>query len=300
MLKQSKPSPRLTVGDAYFCFKQRSVEDADKYTGYEETVSDLPVVKNVGVARTNNELNIYASGKLYEVIKAMTGAEISLGTVGLPYSLTAKALGEEELQGFYIGSATDIPNEFAFGYYTQYRNGKYYMRWMPHCVLSKADDSPETSTESPTEPKDEYTLLALVGDDGNWKVDYDQNSAPNGTLITLEMFFAKPLTAKADVEALLAEQALPVLTVVSSAGSSAGNTAITVTPALTDGNSYKYKTGASPVMPSMNQDCSTSTWKSWDGNAEIAAVTGEKIIIVEVDSGNLCKKAGITTVTAMA
>ena len=166
--------------------------------------------------------------------------------------------------------------------------------------MTKADDSSETSTESPTEQKNEYTLLALIGDDGNWKVDYDQNSAPSGQLITPEMFFAKPLACLADVETLLAEQTLPALTVISQAGTETGKTAVTVSPSVGSGNSYKYKTGTNPQMPTLNQDCSTSTWTAWDGTSEITATTGEKIVIAEVDAQEKCKKAGIATIVAKA
>ena len=87
------------------------------------------------------------------------------------------------------------------------------------------------------------------------------------------------------------------LNVTSVAGSESGNTKITVKPSLTDGNSYKYKIGENPAMPEAGATC-TSGYTNWDGVSDIAATTGQKIIIVEVDASNKCVGAGMTEVTA--
>lgn len=89
------------------------------------------------------------------------------------------------------------------------------------------------------------------------------------------------------------------LTVTSAAGSTTGNTKITVTPAKSSGNSYKYKTAASVTLPEYDVVCSTG-YTDWDGTADITATTGQKILIVEVDGANKAKKAGIATVTSKA
>jgi hypothetical protein len=88
------------------------------------------------------------------------------------------------------------------------------------------------------------------------------------------------------------------LTVISLAGISAGNTVITVSPALTSGNSYKYKTAETVAFPEL--DDSTADYAAWDGVSEITATTGNEILIVEVDSTGAVKKAGKASVTAKA
>lgn len=70
-------------------------------------------------------------------------------------------------------------------------------------------------------------------------------------------------------------------------------------PALTSGNSYKYKTGSSLTVPTFNQLISGG-YTNWDGAADITATTGNSILIVEVDSTGKAKKAGQATVTAKA
>lgn len=88
------------------------------------------------------------------------------------------------------------------------------------------------------------------------------------------------------------------LAVASAAGSNSGKTALTVTPAAASGNSYKFATAASVSIPNIGEDCSAMT--TWDGSAEITATTGNKIVVVEVDSTGKAVKAGTATVTSKA
>lgn len=92
---------------------------------------------------------------------------------------------------------------------------------------------------------------------------------------------------------------LPALTVTSAAGTAAGNTILTVTPALTSGNSYKYKTGANVVLPLLNEVI-TAGYTDWNGTAEIAATNGEQIAVVEVNAANQALAGGIATVVSNA
>jgi hypothetical protein len=93
-------------------------------------------------------------------------------------------------------------------------------------------------------------------------------------------------------------ETLGVLTVTSVEGSSSGTTKITVTPALTSGNVYMYKTASVVTAPALNDDCTSYT--VWNGVSDITATTGNKICIVEVDSSFKAKKVGIATVTSKA
>lgn len=94
-------------------------------------------------------------------------------------------------------------------------------------------------------------------------------------------------------------ETLGSLTVNSAAGTTSGKTVITVTPALTSGNDYKYKTALTVTMPLLNDSTSTG-YTPWDGTSEITATTGNEILIVEVDNTGAVKKAGKATVTAKA
>lgn len=88
------------------------------------------------------------------------------------------------------------------------------------------------------------------------------------------------------------------LTVASVTGSAQGKTKLTVTPALTAGNSYRYKIDPSGVeLPERNEDL--SSWVSWDGTSEIEAEDGHKICVCEVDSNFYALKGGVTIVASI-
>ena len=88
---------------------------------------------------------------------------------------------------------------------------------------------------------------------------------------------------------------LGTLTIQSAAGTTEGNTKITVTPEKTGTNVYYYQLGTSLQLPEYNEDCSEMT--EWDGTEEIAAESGQQILIVECEGTN-ARSAGIQTVTA--
>lgn len=114
------------------------------------------------------------------------------------------------------------------------------------------------------------------------------------------------LDSEADAEAYVKQllgienpnPALGTLTVSSAAGSTAGQTAITVQPTITQGNHYVYQTGASVTLPTEYGADVSSGWTAWNGTDEITATTGNEIGIVEANSSNQAVKAGKTTVTA--
>ena len=86
------------------------------------------------------------------------------------------------------------------------------------------------------------------------------------------------------------------LDVTSVAGTENGDTKITVSPDLTEGNSYRYKVGANVSIPEYGAN--VRMYSAWDGEADITAETGKKILIVECDASYGAVKAGIATVTA--
>ena len=91
---------------------------------------------------------------------------------------------------------------------------------------------------------------------------------------------------------------LGTLTVQSAAGTAAGATKLTVTPALTSGNSYKYKVSDEETTVEAGQN--VRVWKSWDGKSDIVAESGKHIIVAECDKNYEVLKAGSATVTAKA
>lgn len=116
----------------------------------------------------------------------------------------------------------------------------------------------------------------------------------NNAFALLDITGLQPLQEKVVINS---EVALKTLTVTSVAGTTTGNTKIAVTPALNDGNSYKYKTSTDPTVPVLNQIL-TSGWTTWNGTDEIKATNDDKIVIAEVNSTNQCKGMGEATVVS--
>lgn len=87
------------------------------------------------------------------------------------------------------------------------------------------------------------------------------------------------------------------LTVVSVAGSTSEKTNVYVNPAKGGSNKYFYRTGSNVEYPSYGEVISAT---AWDGTAEIQAITGNEIMIIETDSTGKALKAGKATVTSKA
>ncbi len=87
------------------------------------------------------------------------------------------------------------------------------------------------------------------------------------------------------------------LTVTSTAGTSVGKTIISITPTLTSGNSYAYKTNPTSFDKPSYLDLA-SGYTAWNGTDEIEVEDSHHIAIVEVNSDNEIVKFGQTTVTS--
>lgn len=90
---------------------------------------------------------------------------------------------------------------------------------------------------------------------------------------------------------------LGTLTVNSVAGTASGDTKITVNPTKENTNNvYKYKVAAEAVTVGYGQNL--RNWTTWDGKADIKAVTEQKITVVECDGTYKALNAGSASVTA--
>lgn len=91
---------------------------------------------------------------------------------------------------------------------------------------------------------------------------------------------------------------LTALTIVSAAGTAAGDTALTVSGyTLKSGEGWKYKVGdtAATVIPG---EVIGSGWTVWDGEDDITAATSKKLALVAVNTAGQAIAYGSATVTA--
>ena len=112
----------------------------------------------------------------------------------------------------------------------------------------------------------------------------------------IELFFYYG-TKAVTPETILFYSATGTMTVSSKAGSTAGKTKLTVSPAKTGSNTYSYKTAASVEIPKLGT--TVSGYTSWNGTDEITAKTNDDIVVVELTStDSKVIRAGKTKVTA--
>lgn len=90
---------------------------------------------------------------------------------------------------------------------------------------------------------------------------------------------------------------LGTLTVNSVAGTTSGDTKITVNPAKENANNvYKYKVATEAVTVGYGQNL--RNWSTWDGKSDITAANGQKITVVECDGTYKALNAGSANVTS--
>lgn len=88
------------------------------------------------------------------------------------------------------------------------------------------------------------------------------------------------------------------LFVISVPGTAAGYTNIKVSPMLDDGDSYVYKLCTELSLPGYFDVCDIAHgYVEWNGTDEIQTVTGNIIVVVEIDENSKAIRAGITVVT---
>ena len=112
----------------------------------------------------------------------------------------------------------------------------------------------------------------------------------------IELFFYYG-TKAVTPETILFYSATGTMTVSSKAGSTAGKTKLTVSPAKTGSNTYSYKTAGTVEIPKLG--ATVSGYTSWNGTDEITAKTNDDIVVVELTAtDSKVVRAGKTKVTA--
>lgn len=138
---------------------------------------------------------------------------------------------------------------------------------------------------------EEAQLSTLTNEDGTPVNLYEQELV--ALRVTMDVGF---MIVKDGAFSKLTSGNLGKLKVTSAAGTKAGDTKITVTPAVTSGNSYKYRTGEMLDVPVKGQN--VKGWSVWDGSADITAASRSEIVIAECDASYHVVNAGKATVVS--
>lgn len=191
------PEYEVTVGSSFFNAIQKREKDT---ITYENKVLEIPIIKELGLTRTMSELEVYASGIVFDYINLTAGAEIALKAVALPPELINMLEGATEKEGFTINKTNDIGREFAFGYWGENSDGSFVYYWHPVCKLVPADEKHKTKTKDIPEPEADYKIK-IIPYNGIWRVKYSTKAAEAEGLtpLTKEDFFAKPIYSEAQL-----------------------------------------------------------------------------------------------------
>lgn len=125
---------------------------------------------------------------------------------------------------------------------------------------------------------------------------YSAEKIPMSEAYAIELFFYYG-TKAVTPETIFFYSATGTMTVSSKAGSTAGKTKLTVSPAKTGTNTYSYKTAESVDVPKLGS--TVTGYTAWNGTDEITATTNNDIVVVELTAtDSKVVRAGKTKVTS--
>ncbi len=191
MKKYLKPAYEVTIGSSFWDI---ITSRTDTDINYKDEVLEIPIIKTLGLARTQSEAKVHASGITYDYLSQTTGAEITLGAVALPEGLMNELEGTKIEGGWAFNKTNDIGKEFAFGYWGENSDGSFMYYWHPVCKLVPADESHETKKDEIPEPSREFKIV-IIPYNGLWRVKYSTKLAEEAseTPLSIDDFFAKPI-----------------------------------------------------------------------------------------------------------
>ena len=181
----------VTIGSAYFCLIEEKGRDHIKY---EREVIEVNTIKTLGLTRSVAELEVWASGEMFDFIQRTNSADIALTAVALPAGLKNKLEGVEVKDGATVSRTNDIEREFAFGYWSENSDGSLLFFWHPVCKLVPTEETRQTRTSDITDPERNYTVK-VIPFERYWKFTYSTSEAQAEGFVplTINEFFQQPI-----------------------------------------------------------------------------------------------------------
>lgn len=242
----------------------------------------IPGAVNLTMDAQGEPSTFYADNMAYYVTAANDGYSGTLEVALIPDSFRTDVLNEtlEETTQILTENVDNRTTPFALLFEFD-GDQKATRHVLYNCTATRPSVTGATTTNTKEPTTESMTLTAAPLSNGNIKARTTVN------------------TPDANYGAWYNEvwQPLGELTVTSAAGSSSGTTKLTVSPALTSGNSYKTKTGAGVTLPAYGAVVG-SDWEDWDGSEDVTATNGQQIAVVEVDAEDKARAGGLTEVTA--
>ena len=192
-----KPEYEVSIGSAYFCLIRK--RDNTVIT-YADEVVEVPTIKTLGLNRTVSELEVYASGILFDYLNRTAGANIALTAVTLPEDLLTEIAGAHSDAGFTFDKTNDVELEFAFGYWGENSDGTFMFYWHPVCKLTPTEESHQTRTGDIPEPSRNYAVK-VIPYNNLWRTRYSTKADIKAGFVPLEKeeFFGNPIYHESQV-----------------------------------------------------------------------------------------------------
>ena len=246
---------------------------------------------------TSDDNNLYGNNGIAETDRQFTGGNLTLGTTDLSQAVSRAILGVVLKKLEAIEGVTDA-NVYELTYdnrqVTPYLGiGVIQKKKVNNVIYWRAVMLTKVMFAVPSES------FATQGETIEW-----QTPEISGTIMRddtanqawkREATFTTEVQAKAYLRKRLGvgvDPALGTLTVQSVAGETAGNTQLSVTPAIDPSNHYVYQTGETVTLPTEYGESVASGWTAWDGVSEIAATSGNEVGVVEADWQDKAVAAG--------
>ncbi len=254
-------------------------------------------IRHQFTAQSNSSNNdLYADNGVAESASGMTSggdittevAELTQKTAKFLYNLTERTItvdGEEITE--YVESEANTSKTVGYGFIEKHiTKGKTTYRGVVFTKVKYNVANDDIQTQGESINWQTTSITGTASRDDTPAHEWRRKSQDFASEAKADKYVRKVLNITATE--------LDEITVVSVAGTAEGKTKITVTPVLSAGRSYRYRTGASVTMPELYDDL--SSWAPWNGTAEITATQGHTIIVAEVDSTNQAMGAGSATV----
>lgn len=256
-----------------------------------------------GINESNDTINFaeasgYADNGEKVKVKEFANGTIDAKMLAVPFPVGSAILGTAThgQTGRAYGGDDHAPFG-GYGFYSCYIDGAnkrtYTVIFYPKVQGSTTGSNYKTKEDQIALEYDAISFNILLPKCGKYKVE-EQFDTEEEAQEYLDGLFAGT-SVVAGVAGSGVE--LGSLTVQSAAGTSEGDTKLTVTEGkLAETDAYKYRVGDHEEAVKYGED--VSGWTAWDGQADVKAATGMTLTLVECDDKSKAVAAGHCTVTA--
>ncbi len=237
----------------------------------------------------------WADGGKYNVTFCNQGYSGSLEVALISDEFRKDVLGEKEDETAHVllERTNAEPKPFALLFQLDKSNGTPILFAFYYCTASRVSVNSKTNTNTKEAQPDTLNLEVSPVEDNTGEEIARAKTTDKTPAAIRKNWFKQVWEPGSGLPG-----GMGTLTVISTEGTESGKTAVAVDPAKASGNIYRIRTGASVDLPDFGADCSGVDYQDWDGSEEIAAITGNQLLVVECTADGKAQSAGITTVAS--